>query len=515
MLEVAELLGGDKKTAKLTQIEKQSDSGRRLVEYFCVISSIERPPQEGTPSKADANNPDLNWRTESNAYDDDDWASHYCFRPTITARYPLADHADNPLHDNVTFFCHPSGRIPLLTQEKMPKVHFFVATGGTGRMIYGTCLTLWESYTLQLRDLARAQPPPLKDATEKTGERQVFLPKCLVLLSTYPYLVAFREFLTQLNRLTKMGDMSLPVERYIVNFCSEIPAPPPGSFEVQTTILDSVIKLWSPPHNLPVQWVSLPFANLFECLDVDNVILVWHCMLLERQILFTSTQLSILTTASEIFLSLLFPMRWSHAYIPVLPHFLIPILSAPMPFLCGIDKANLADALYDLSSDCVLVDLDKNLVTLGPDTDPLPPLPPFQESQLRAALDANVGMIFREARSLTRNDDYSESGTRLPTHVKLMAEAMWESKLSLFDEAFHLAFTPDQARKNHLNGNDASGMDASERDFTNLFFLSGGGGDNSNKRKQSEWDAVQEAFLDTSVYLLRNYRNYLVFRKYC
>ena len=36
-----------------------------------------------------------------------------------------------------------------------------------------------------------------------------------------------------------MGDMTLPIERYIANFCSEIPAPPPGSFEVQTTILDS------------------------------------------------------------------------------------------------------------------------------------------------------------------------------------------------------------------------------------------------------------------------------------
>jgi DENN (AEX-3) domain/dDENN domain len=386
----------------------------------------------------------------------------------------------------------------------MLKIHYFVATGGTGKTMYGTCLTLWEPYTISGRK---------KNAQEGEGgrtEHDVFLPKCVVILSTYPYLMAFREYLTQLNRLSKLGEMTVPIERYITNICCEIPAPPPGSFEVQTTILDSIIKIWSPPHNQPIAWVSLPFSHLFECLDVENIILVWRCLVLERQVLLTSTQLSILTTCSEIFLSLLFPMRWSHAYIPVVPCFMIPILSAPMPFLCGINKANLAEALYDLSPECVVVDLDKNLVTLGPNTEPLPPLPPQQEACLRTQLEENAGMVFREARSLTKNDDYSDSGSRLPTHVKQMAEAMWEGRLSLFDEAFHLMFTPEEARKNLLNGNDTFGMEWNDHDMHDpLRRISVG--EKSTPRRQSEWDAVQEAFLDTFVYLLRNYRRYLIF----
>jgi len=535
--------GGTKKTAKLSQIDKQADSARRLVEYFVVVSSVER--QAGAAAK-DTSSGMPEWKTESSSYEQEDEFADFYFRPTITARYPLYDHADNPLHENLTFFCHPSGGIQLRTEQIMPKVrkgkmqhmpvvctmavlsqihppshpvffihqaHYFVATGGVGKQIYGTCLTLWEPYTITLK--TKKGEAEAKEATGNGGSdgeepttKQVFLPKCLVLLSTYPYLMVFREYLTQLNRLSKLGEMTLPIERYICNFCSEIPAPPPGSFEVQTTILDSVIRIWSPPHNLPIAWVSLPFGNLFECLDIDNLILVWHCLVLERQVLLTSTQLSILTTASEILLSLLFPLRWTHAYIPVLPHFLIPILSAPMPFLCGINKANLADALYDLSSECVLVDLDKNLVTLGPDTAPLPPIPPVQVAALRGQLEDNVGMVFREARSLTRNDDYSDSGAHLPGHVKLIAEAMWESKLCLYDEAFHLVFTPDEARKNKLNGNDSSGMDLSDRDVKSSGFSSS---DKQNVRKQSAWDAVQESFLDSFVYVLRNYRKYLVF----
>lgn len=395
-----------------------------------------------------------------------------------------------------------------------------MATGETGKKMYGTCLTLWEPTQIAGRKKKRKNKSKSNYSNEIESEEEeettihdVFLPKCVVLMSTYPYLMAFREYLSQLDRLTKMGEMTLPIERYITNICLEIPAPPPGSFSVQTTILDSIIKIWSPPHNQPIAWVSLPFSDLFSCLDIDNIILVWHCLVLERQVILTSTQRSILTTCSEILLSMLFPMRWSHAYIPLLPKALIPILSAPMPFFCGIDKASLAEALYDLSPECVVVDLDKNLVTLGPETEPLPPLPPQLASSLKSQLEENVGMVFREARSLTRKDDYSDSGSHLPSHVKQVAEAMWEGKLSLFDEAFHLYFTPEESRKNRLNGNDTSGMEWSDRDANDQArIMAASGGDKSFAlRKQSEWDAVQEAFLDTFVYLLRNYRKFLVF----
>ena len=375
--------------------------------------------------------------------------------------------------------------------------------------MYGTVLTIWEPYMLTAtkKDGADDKDNGSSKKKKKVLKKEFYLPKCLVLISAHPYLVAFREFLVQLHRMSKMGSMPLPIERYIVNFCAEIPAPPPGSFEVQTTILDSSIKFWSPPFNQPITWVSLPFSHLFECLDVENIITVWHCLALERQVLLTSTQLSLLTECCEIFLSLLFPMRWSHAYIPVLPHFLIPMLSAPMPYLCGIDKGSLADCLYDLSQECVVVDLDCNLVTLGPQTDPLPALPPNLAGMLRSKLDENVGLVFREARSLTKNDDYSDRGIHLPPHTKMMSDAMWESRLCLFDEGFNLTFTPDMARKNLLNGNDHSLVSFTESDQ----FLIMSKEEKEKLRKQSQWDAVQEAFLDIYVYMLRNYRKFLVF----
>jgi len=122
--------GGTKKTKTLTQIEKQADSGRRLVEYFVVVSSVERHDDEDDEKKSGEFS---GWNTES--YDDEkDEFAEYKFRPTITARYPLTDHHDNPLHENVTLFCHPSGGIKLKTESFMPKV----STGTEkGRKILG------------------------------------------------------------------------------------------------------------------------------------------------------------------------------------------------------------------------------------------------------------------------------------------------------------------------------------------------------------------------------------------
>lgn len=111
--------GGTKKTKKLSQIGKQADSGRRLVEYFCVVSSVEKGDSNAA---VDPDMGNIEWKTQSTSYDEEDEFADFSFRPTITARYPLHDHSDNPLHENVVFFCHPSGGIALRTEPIMPKV---------------------------------------------------------------------------------------------------------------------------------------------------------------------------------------------------------------------------------------------------------------------------------------------------------------------------------------------------------------------------------------------------------
>jgi hypothetical protein len=112
------------KKKKLTNLEKSD--GRRLVEYLVVCSSLPRdPPQEDSETPANGGEGGGEWNLSTSFDDEDIEVLHHGFKPVITARYPLYDHEDNPLHENVTFFCHPSGAIQLKKEAFMPKVRFF------------------------------------------------------------------------------------------------------------------------------------------------------------------------------------------------------------------------------------------------------------------------------------------------------------------------------------------------------------------------------------------------------
>ena len=273
-------------------------------------------------------------------YDENEADYSNTFAPKVTARFPLEDHSDHPLNPMVTQFCFPEGdEIYPTTDYTMPCVHHFVMTNDKGRKVYGTCLTIYEEYHPPENTPWQQSPEHLHPTTVgDTGvevslnqqENQLYIPRCLCILSIWPYVTAFREYLAQLYRLATSTDcMKAPIERYVMNLCLEIPAPPPGSFEVKISILDSVIRFWSPPAKLPIAYVALPYQTLFDCLDIENILHLWYCLTMERKVLLVSSQNSILTVCSEILCSLLYPMKWSHLYVPLLPKFLGPILDAP------------------------------------------------------------------------------------------------------------------------------------------------------------------------------------------
>ena len=468
----------------------------RLVEYFVMVSSVpveehnkkkERKARSRPPNPKDKMNRSAAARFEvrkahlpstENTDDDDEEDNKYlpALESKITARYPSKDHKDQPLNLRLPQFCHPQGTdiIYPTSQYKMPRIHHFVLTDNMGCKQYGTCLTVYEEF--------ESEDKNNNNNNNATNEKKktYYAPRVLCLLSTYPYLTAFRTYLTQLYRLATMTDcMTAPIERYVQNICCEVPAPPPGAFEVQLEILNTPIRFWAPPANQPIAYVSLPFQVLFECLDISNVLFAWYSLACERKVLLVSQQVSLLTVCSEILCSLLFPMKWSHLYIPVLPRSLCPMLDAPMPYLCGISRANFPYAVQEISDETIVVDLDRNVITMGPNCSELPPLPHKRRQKLEATLKANVGNVFWEARNLDKDDMLKVKNTGSNTAMKILLEkagTVWEDKVKARDDAFNLACAPDAA--------------ALEFDDDAL-----AGSDSGVLPKQSRWDSVQEAFL--------------------
>lgn len=69
---------------------------------------------------------------------------------------------------------------------------------------------------------------------------------------------------------------------------------------------------------------------------------------------------SLLTVVAEALCHLLYPIKWQHVYIPVLPYALVDIVDAPTPYLMGLHSGvHTGDMHLD---GVVVVDLDQNQV---------------------------------------------------------------------------------------------------------------------------------------------------------
>ncbi len=77
--------------------------------------------------------------------------------------------------------------------------------------------------------------------------------------------------------------------------------------------------------------------NLLRCLDVEKIIEIFSYILLEKKVLMISQHKSLLTQVINCFASFLFPFKWQHTFIPILPITMIDVLEAPFPYLIGIE----------------------------------------------------------------------------------------------------------------------------------------------------------------------------------
>ena len=82
----------------------------------------------------------------------------------------------------------------------------------------------------------------------------------------------------------------------------------------------------------------------------------------ERKLLLFSSDIASLTPVAEAVCCLLYPLQWSHAYVPVLPRVMLEILEAPQPYIVGVHSAWLEEVPSQSLEDVVMVDIDAGSV---------------------------------------------------------------------------------------------------------------------------------------------------------
>jgi DENN (AEX-3) domain len=151
-----------------------------------------------------------------------------------------------------------------------------------------------------------------------------------------------------------------------------------------------------PPEDLPLCPYSLG-DSIFRCLGPRGVLTVLSAALAESRILFFSSDASLLPAVCESLRTLLYPMKWAHVYLPVVPAPLLDLVQAPVPYILGTLSKWMALIPPEFLCDVVLVDLDTGAVDamrskegLGSPsaalTDMVPSFPPKIERWLLCAL---------------------------------------------------------------------------------------------------------------------------------
>ncbi|KAJ3202276.1 hypothetical protein HDU82_007481 [Entophlyctis luteolus] len=228
-------------------------------------------------------------------------------------------------------------------------------------------------------------------------QENVYVPKCVGILSRWPFYDLFADWLKEMFLLVKSinrkevndgvpGFMNVPLERLLVNLLYEVPLPPPGRVEVKISIGKHKFFCSRPPVNSIQVLQNFSLYPLFRCLSVAHIVTVFEHAMAEKRILFVSKHYAMLTLACESISLLLYPFSWQYHYIPVLPAEGLKILQATMPFIIGVnkeyyDKVNELDPEW--RNEIAIVDLDNN--TVESDCDP-PQIPPRDRRKLIARL---------------------------------------------------------------------------------------------------------------------------------
>ncbi|XP_049669184.1 C-myc promoter-binding protein isoform X7 [Accipiter gentilis] len=137
------------------------------------------------------------------------------------------------------------------------------------------------------------------------------------------------------------------------------PSPQRPRILVQLSPHDNLIL--SQPVSSPLPLSGGKFSTLLQNLGPENAVTLLVFAVTEHKILIHSLRPSVLTSVTEALVSMIFPFHWPCPYIPLCPLALADVLSAPCPFIVGIDSRYFD--LYDPPPDVSCVDLDTNTIS--------------------------------------------------------------------------------------------------------------------------------------------------------
>uniref|UniRef100_A0A669EN71 SET binding factor 2 n=1 Tax=Oreochromis niloticus TaxID=8128 RepID=A0A669EN71_ORENI len=272
----------------------------------------------------------------------------------IIQRFPKKDWEGTAFPQGVEMFCQPGGW-RLSRDRKAPTFFTVVLTDIDSDRHYCSCLTFYEAeVNLQVLHNEEAEEDGLIQPA------QVFAPKSLILVSRLDYPEIFRGCLGLIYTVY-IDSLSFPLEGLVANLFTFL-VPVAGGSQKLFSLGAGDRQLIQTPLNDTLPVTSKSIALLFQQLGIQNVLSLFCAVLTEHKVLFHSTSYQRLGEACRALEALMFPLKYSYPYIPILPSRLLEVLSSPTPFIIGVHSM-FQNEIQDLL-DVIIADLDGGTIKI-------------------------------------------------------------------------------------------------------------------------------------------------------
>ncbi|XP_021165570.2 C-myc promoter-binding protein isoform X2 [Fundulus heteroclitus] len=293
-------------------------------------------------------------------------ANTIAYKAGLLCRYPEEDYESFPLPESVPMFCLPMGAMiecwPAHTKHSLPVFSTFVLTGASGEKVYGAAIQFYEPYPEEnLSERQRSQLGLPSCHLGPDSGRNVYNNKSICLLSHWPFFQSFKSFLTFLYRYSISGPHALPIEKHISHFMKNVPFPSTQRPRILLQLSPHDSLILSQPVSSPLPLSGGSLSTLLLNLGPKNAVTLLVLAVTEHKILVHSLRPAVLTSVTEALVSMIFPFHWPCPYIPLCPLALADVLSAPCPFIVGLDSRYFD--LYVPPADISCVDLDTNTIS--------------------------------------------------------------------------------------------------------------------------------------------------------
>uniref|UniRef100_A0A8I3WKQ8 SET binding factor 2 n=1 Tax=Callithrix jacchus TaxID=9483 RepID=A0A8I3WKQ8_CALJA len=276
----------------------------------------------------------------------------------IIQRFPQKDWDDTPFPQGIELFCQPGGW-QLSRERKQPTFFVVVLTDIDSDRHYCSCLTFYEA-EINLQGTKKEEIEGEAEVSGLIQPAEVFAPKSLVLVSRLDYPEIFRACLGLIYTVY-VDSLNVSLESLIANLCACLVPAAGGSQKLFSLGAGDRQLIQTPLHDsLPVTGTSV--ALLFQQLGIQNVLSLFCAVLTENKVLFHSASFQRLSDACRALESLMFPLKYSYPYIPILPAQLLEVLSSPTPFIIGVHSVFKTD-IHELL-DVIIADLDGGTIKI-------------------------------------------------------------------------------------------------------------------------------------------------------